>query len=62
MHTRDEGEKQDDYAVAEDKIFHAVEDAEKKVLSAARKAEQAVEHAIDDEVETIYPHHGDKKN
>lgn len=39
--------------MAEDKIFHAVENAEKKVLSVAHKAEQAVEHAIQDEVETM---------
>lgn len=46
--------------MAEDKIFHAVENAEKKVLSAAHKAEKAVEHAIEQEVETIFPP-GDNK-
>lgn len=63
---RDENdEKNDDYEVAEDKIFKAVENAEKKVLSAAHKAEQAVEKAIEDEVETIYhemPHHEKKEH
>lgn len=55
MH-RDEGDdKQDDYEVAEEKIFRAVENVEKKVLSAAQKAEHAVEHAIQDEVETLFP-------
>ena len=51
----DEGEKQDDYEVAEKTIFSVVEDAEKKALHAARRAEQAVEHAIQDEVDTIFP-------
>jgi len=58
---RDEdGKKQDDFEVAQDKIFHAVENAEKKVLSAAHKAEQAVEHAIQDEVETMFPSEHEK--
>jgi glutamyl-tRNA reductase len=53
---RDEGsEKHDDYEVAEDKIFKAVENAEKKVLSVAHKAEKAVEHAIEDEVKAMFP-------
>lgn len=55
VHFRDEGEITDDYEAAEEKIFHAVEDAEKKVLSAAHKAEKAVEHAIADEVDTMFP-------
>ncbi len=56
MSFRDEGiEKHDDYEVAEDKIFKAVENAEKKVLSVAHKAEKAVEHAIEDEVKAMFP-------
>ena len=40
---------QDDFEKAEEAIFHAVE-----------TVEHAVEKAIDDEVETLYPHHEKK--
>ena len=44
-------EVQDELEQAEEAFFHAVEEVEKKV-----------EHAIDDEVETLFPHHqNDKK-
>lgn len=46
--------KVDDYEKAEDALFHAMEDAEKQVLKAANKAEHAIEHAIHDEVDTIF--------
>ena len=36
-------QSQDDYKIAEDKVFHAVEDAEK-----------AIEHAIEDEVDVLF--------
>ena len=40
---------QDDFEKAEEAIFHAVE-----------TVEHALEKAIDDEVETLYPHHEKK--
>lgn len=43
-------EAQDDLERAEEAFFHAVEDVEDKVI-----------HAIDDEVETLFPHHKDTK-
>jgi biopolymer transport protein ExbB/TolQ len=47
----DEAKKsaEDDFEKAEEAIFHAVEEVE-----------HAVEKAIDDEVETLYPHHKTK--
>lgn len=49
--------------MAQDKIFHAMENVEKTVISAAHKAEQAVEHAIQEEVETLFPDgHDDEKS
>ena len=50
----------DDYEEAQEALFHAIENAEQKVMKVARKAEQAVEHAIHDEVDNIFhemPHH-----
>ena len=50
----------DDYEEAQEALFHAVEHAEEKMVKVARKAEQAVEHAIHDEVDTLFhemPHH-----
>mmetsp|Transcript_7462 Transcript_7462/g.14909 ORF Transcript_7462/g.14909 Transcript_7462/m.14909 type:complete len:107 (+) Transcript_7462:260-580(+) len=47
-------EKVDDYEMAEDKIFHALEDAEKKVMKAARNAEHVVEDALHEEVDSIF--------
>ena len=38
----------DDFETAEETIFHAVEELEDKLI-----------HAIDDEVETLFPHHMD---
>ena len=35
-------------------MFHALEDAEKKVMKAARKAEHVVEDAIHEEVDSIF--------
>jgi len=45
--------QENDFELAEDAIFHAVETAEKAML-------HLVEHAVEDEVETIFhelPHH-----
>lgn len=50
----------DDYEEAQEALFHAVEHAEEKMVKVARKAEQTVEHAIHDEVDTLFhemPHH-----
>lgn len=50
----------DDYEEAQEALFHAVEHAEEKMAKVARKAEQTVEHAIHNEVDTLFhemPHH-----
>lgn len=44
----------DDYEEAQEALFHAIENAEEKVMKVARKAEKAVEHAIHDEVDNIF--------
>lgn len=43
-------EAEDDLEKAEEAFFHAVE-----------KVEEEVVHAIDDEVETLFPHHKERK-
>ena len=45
---------QDDYEIAEDKVFHAIEDAEKAALHTIENAEKAAVHAIEDEVGTLF--------
>jgi len=51
---------QDDYDIAEDRVFHAVEDAEKATLHAIENVEKVAVHAIEDEVDTFF--HGLKKH
>eukprot|EP00562_Extubocellulus_spinifer_P009003 CAMPEP_0178511186 /NCGR_PEP_ID=MMETSP0696-20121128/22235_1 /TAXON_ID=265572 /ORGANISM="Extubocellulus spinifer, Strain CCMP396" /LENGTH=122 /DNA_ID=CAMNT_0020140957 /DNA_START=273 /DNA_END=641 /DNA_ORIENTATION=- len=44
----------DDFKEAKEALFHAVEKVEKSLLNAARKVEQAAEHAIEDEVDVLF--------
>lgn len=53
----------DDYEEAQEALFHAMENAEQKVMKVARKAEQIVENAVHDEVDAIFhdmPPHNEK--
>merc|ERR1711862_158046 len=52
----------DDYEIAEDKIFHVVENAEKATLHAIENVEKAAIHAVEDEVDVLFHDLNEKKD
>ena len=44
----------DDFQEAQEAVFHAVEKVERSLFRFAKRCEQAVEHAIEEEVDTLF--------